>query len=164
MIKAALALVILLASFTTANAAESMKTAINIVEDFSREANILMTSRALAPLDAAVKEAVVEELGRIRLTEPPGKKRSEKVYGLVSSYTGNIADLVRESGGQSEDLADIAGRLDAMRDVMLKKLRAAQASESVEKKMPRPVPSLDLSPHDEPPSAPGDGLGGILYR
>lgn len=161
--RAVLALVILLLTAIGASGAESMKTAINIVEDFTREANILMASRSLAPLSSAAKENAVNELKQIRLTETPGQERSEKVYVVVSSYTGYVVDAVRRADGRTPDIAEIAGRLEDLRADMLKKLKGALDSESVRKREPKPVPSLDLSPHDEPPT-PDNEKSGILFR
>lgn len=163
--KAALALVILLLAFASAQGAESMKTAIDIVEDFTGEAKILMESRGLGTPSTAAKENAVEELRRIQLTERPGAQRSARVNTVVEAYTGYVVDSVRRSEGALPDIAETAERLEALRADMLEDLRAILASESIEKKEPKPVPSLDLSPHDEPPSPPyDDEEGGILYR
>lgn len=149
---------------TSAWCAESMKTAIDIVEDFSREANILMRSRSIAPVSEAARDHAIEELKQIRLTEPPGQDRSKRVYVVVSSYTGYVVDSVRRSGGKKEDVEEITGRLTGLEADMLKKLQTILSAESTAKKEPRPVPSLDLSPHDEPDEPPYDEKGGILYR
>ncbi len=162
--KAALALLILLLLPLKAWSTESVGTALNIVEDFSREANILMESRGLLPLSDADRDRTIEALKQIRLTEAPGRERSEKIYLLVSSYTAGVLESVRASKGKKEAIEEAASRLEGLQKSMLKGLRAAVDAESIEKKEPRPVPSFDLSPHDEPPAAPGNDKEGILFR
>lgn len=142
---------------------ESVGTALNIVEDFSREANILMESRGLKPLSTEARDSTAEELKRLRLTESPGRARSEKIYDLVISYTGGVVDSVKSSKGKREAVEEAASRLEELRAGMLDSLRVSLVAESAEKKEPRPVPSFDLSPHDEP-TTPDDGKGGILFR
>lgn len=142
---------------------ESVGTALNIVEDFSREANILMESRGLKPLSTEARDKTADALKRIRLTESPGKARSEKIYDLVVSYTGGVVESVKASEGDKEALKEAASRLEELRAGMLDSLRVSLVAESGEKKEPRPVPSFDLSPHDEPESA-DDEKGGILFR
>jgi hypothetical protein len=162
--KAAFALLILLLLPLKAWSTESVGTALNIVEDFSREANILIESRGLLPLSSEERERIAETLRQIRLTEAPGRERSEKIYLLVSSYTAGVLESVRASKGNREAVEEAASRLEGLKKSMLVRLRAAVEAESVEKKEPRPVPSFDLSPHDEPPAAPGNDKEGILFR
>ncbi|OGP14594.1 MAG: hypothetical protein A2052_02445 [Deltaproteobacteria bacterium GWA2_54_12] len=162
--KAAFALLILLLFPLCAWSTESIGTALNIVEDFSREANILIESRGFEPLPSAEKNKTTETLKRIRLTEIPGKDRSTKVYGVVSSYTESVVESVRSLKGKREDIEEITARLEKLKSGMLDGLRVSLVAESAEKKEPRPVPSLDLSPHDEPPAAPGNDKEGILFR
>jgi hypothetical protein len=143
---------------------ESMGTALTIVEDFSREANTLMVSRGLNPLSPVGKKKVEETLKQIRLTEVPGKGRSTKVYGVVSSYTERVVETVRTMNSTWSGNEAAVARLEKLRASMLDDLRIALASESVEKKAPTPVPSFDLSPHDEPSGEPDGDKGGILFR
>ncbi len=142
---------------------ESVGTALNIVEDFNREANILMESRGLAPISTAARDRTSEALKQIRLTEAPGKDRSEKIYDLVVSYTATVMESVKASRGKREAIEEAARRLEDLRAGMLDGLRVSLVAESSEKKEPRPVPSFDLSPHDEPETA-DDEKGGILFR
>jgi hypothetical protein len=44
-----------------------------------------MVSRGLNPLSPVAKNKTIDTLKQIRLTEVPGKERSTKVYGVVSS-------------------------------------------------------------------------------
>lgn len=162
--KAAFALLILLLLPMRAWSNESIGEALNIVEDFSREANILMESRDIAPLPADEKNKTTETLKQIRLTVAPGKDRSTKVYGVVSSYTESVVESVRSLKGKREYIEEITARLEKLKSGMLDGLRVSLVAESAEKKEPRPVPSLDLSPHDEPPGAPDGGKEGILFR
>lgn len=162
--KAAFALLIMLLFPINAWSTESIGAALNIVEDFSREANILMISRGFAPLPATEKNRTTETLKQIRLTESPGKDRSTKVYGVVSSYTESVVESVRNLKDKKEDIEEITTRLEKLKAGMLDGLRVSLVAESAEKKEPRPVPSLDLSPHDEPPAAPGNDKEGILFR
>lgn len=162
--KAAFALLILLLFPICAWSTESIAESLNIVEDFSREANILMESRDFPPLPADEKNKTTETLKQIRLTVAPGKDRSEKIYGVVSSYTESVVESVRGLKGKREDIEEITARLEKLKTGMLDHLRVSLVAESAEKKEPRPVPSLDLSPHDEPPAAGGDDKEGILFR
>lgn len=162
--KAAFALLILLLFPLCAWSTESIGNALNIVEDFSREANILMESRDFPPLPTAEKNKTTETLKQMRLTETPGKDRSEKIYGVVSSYTESVVESARSLKGKKEDIEEITKRLEKLKANMLDGLRVALVAESAEKKKPKPVPSLDLSPHDEPPVAPGNDKEGILFR
>lgn len=162
--KTAFVLLIMLLFPLSAWSTESVGTALNIVEDFSREANILMTSRDFRPLLSDEKNKTTETLKQIRLTEAPGKDRSTKIYGVVSSYTESVVESVRNLKGNRKDIEEIITRLEKLKAGMLDGLRFSLVAESAEKKEPRPVPSLDLSPHDEPPAAPGNGKEGILFR
>lgn len=162
--KTAFALLIMLLLPLKAWSTESVGTALNIVEDFSREANILMESHGLLPLSSEDRERTDEALKQIRLTEAPGRERSEKIYLLVSSYTAGVLESVRASKGKKEAVEEAASRLEGLKKSMLEALRAAVDAESVERKEPRPMPSFDLSPHDEPPAAPGNDKEGILFR
>ncbi|MBI2400352.1 MAG: hypothetical protein HYV23_04745 [Deltaproteobacteria bacterium] len=162
--KTVFTLLILLLFPLSAWSNESIGAALNIVEDFSREANILMESRGFPPLPADEKIKTTENLKQIRITETPGKERSAKVYGVVSAYTGGVVESVRSLKGKREDIEEITTRLEKLKSGMLDGLRGSLVAESAEKKEPRPVPSLDLSPHDEPPAAPGNDKEGILFR
>lgn len=162
--KKAFGLLILLLFPVSAWSTESIGAALNIVEYFSREANILIESRGFPPLPDAGKIRTTETLKHIRLTEPPGKDRSTKVYGIVLSHTDGVLESVRGLKGKEKDIEEIATRLEKLKAEMLDDLRVSLVAESVEKKEPRPVPSFDLSPHDEPPGAPGNGKEGILFR
>ena len=156
-------LLVLLFPIKAFSAAESMGTALHIVEDFTREANTLMESRGLNPLSPIAKDKTTDTLKQIRLTEVPGKERSSKVYGVVSSYTERVLKTVRTLNSTwSVNEAGLT-HLEKMRVSMLEGLRTSLDSESAMKKEPRPVPSFDLSPHDEPVS-PGNDRGGILFR
>lgn len=162
--KAVFGLLILLLSPFNAWSTESVGTALNIVDYFNREANILIVSRGFAPLPTDDKNRTTEALKQIRLTQSPGKDRSEKIYGVVLSYTESVMESVRGLQGKEEDVEEVASRLEKLKAGMLDALRVSLAAESAGKKQPRPVPSFDLSPHDEPPAPPGNGKEGILFR
>ena len=160
--KTALTLIMLFLFPVCSWSSESMGTALHIVEDFTREANTLMESRGLHPLSPIATNKTTDTLKQIRLTEVPGKERSSKVYGVVSSYTDRVLTTVRTLNSTwSENEAGLM-HLEKLRVSMLDGLRTSLDSESAVKKVPRPVPSFDLSPHDEPAS-PGNDKGGILF-
>jgi hypothetical protein len=163
--KVIFALLILLLFPFSAWSTESIGDALNIVEDFNREANILMKSRGFPPLPSDEKYKTTEALKHIRLTVAPGRDRSEEVYGIVNSYTGSVVESVRSLKGNKEDIEEIEARLEKLKAGMLDGLRLSLVSESAEKKEPTPVPSFDLSPYDEPPGTPDStDKGGILFR
>ncbi|HBG46027.1 MAG TPA: hypothetical protein DDW94_03465 [Deltaproteobacteria bacterium] len=168
MIRALLLLVFLLLPADLPAQGDAVTTAINIVENFNKEATILMNSSGFTgPSQAAVQKAAAV-LKEIRITEPPGPKRHASVFEAVSSYTGNVLEsievLKNKTAGRKKDLlADKIKRLEKLRTDDLARLSAALYAEAPMEKKPKEVPSIDLSPFDEEPAQP-DGPPGILYR
>lgn len=162
--KTALTLLLVLLFPLYAFSAEPMGVALLIVEDFTMEANTLLASRGLNPLSPIMKDKTAETLRQIGLNEVPGNQRSAKVYGIVSSYTGRVIKTVRTLDSTWSDQETGLMRLEKLRATMLKELRGSLASESANRKEPRPVPGFDLSPHDEPGSLPDNDKGGIMFR
>jgi len=158
-----LLLVLLFPLYAFSAEPEPIGAALLIVEDFTVEANTLLTSRGLNPLSPIMKDRTAETLRQMS-ADSPGRQRSTKVYGVVSSYTGRVMKTVRTLNSTWSDQEAGLMRLEKLRATMLEELRGTLASESANKKEPRPVPGFDLSPHDEPAESPGNGESGIMFR
>lgn len=148
---------------------DAVSTALDIVDNFHKEANILMVAAGLPEVPPAEKERTVSELKTIRITERPGRGRLERVHGIVDAYTARVlgmaeARLEDARGGKEEYAREGLKRLAALRFDELTRLRGTLA---IEEPLPDVRPDLPFSfdptpPHERP--SPPDGPPGILYR
>ncbi len=147
---------------------DSISAAINIVEKFQKEANILMRSAGLLESPDFMARMAVRDLEQARLTETSGVRRSERVYGIVNSFTLDTLNTFESrgmmlSGPERQRHAEAMKRLRDLRSEMLDRLRAQLSSEMPIEAEPEGVPSMDISPYDEEKNLP-DGPPGILFR
>jgi len=170
MVRAALFLflsLLMLPSYAFAQG-DAVSGAINIVENFQKEANILMRSSGLFEVPDFMRNMAVKDLEQIKLTNPPGARRSERVFGIVSSFTMDVVSAVESRGGmlagpERERHADAIRRLRDLRSYELERLRDKLTSEIPPDREPEGIPSMDISPYDEERQLP-DGPPGILFR
>lgn len=146
---------------------DSVSTAIDIVEDFHKDSNRLMTKANLTAPENLRKKAI-GDLEGIRLTETPGPKRFDHVYGVVDGYTRAVMSHFETSatkvhGPAYEALRNGLRELRTMRESSLSGLKESQKFETPAEKRIKPVPSLDTPPYEKTPTEP-DGAPGIWYR
>jgi len=147
---------------------DAVSSAISIVENFQKEANILMRSAGITEAPDFMGRMALRDLEQIRLTEPPGVRRSERVYGIVNSFTTDVIGTVESrgmmlSGPERERHSDAMKRLRELRSEVLERLRDRLSSDIPRDSEPEGVPSMDISPYDEERQLP-DGPPGILFR
>lgn len=128
-----------------------------------------MGAAGLPEVTPADKDKTISELKQIRMTERPGRKRLERVHGVVESYTAGVlgtveSRLVDAPGEKAEYLREGLERLTALRFDELARLRETLATEEPSPGRRPDLPfSFDPTPPHERPSPP-DGPPGILYR
>lgn len=147
---------------------DAVSSAINIVENFQKEANILMRSSGLFEVPDFPRNMAIRDLEDIRRTEPPGVRRSERVYSIVNSFTQDVIGQAESRGmalmgPERARHADSIRRLRDLRSESLDRLRERLSAEMPQKTEPEGVPSMDISPYDEERQLP-DGPPGILFR
>lgn len=156
-------LVLLVPAYALAQG-DSVSAAINIVEDFHKEATILMGGLDAADIaPEAQLEKVKRELENIRRTESPGKKRFDKVYEITDGYTEGIIQAVAGLSEKRPGMKEAEQRLKDLKSGRMAALSETLRFESPKKNIIKPVPSIDGSPHENSPSGPA-GPPGIWFR
>lgn len=151
--------------------ADSISTAINIVESFEAESRA-----ALAGLDpkqtavlsknlSAERARAVDELKTLGWTHAPGDIRYRRTLNIVDSFTGGVIDGLQALNGRltATDAArahESIKRLTELKVSLLKELNVSRKNELAGEKQERPVPLIDRSPFDTTPGEPP----GIWYR
>lgn len=148
---------------------DAVSTALDIVENFHKEANILMGAAGLSEVPPAEKERAVSELREIRVTEVPGRMRLERVHGVVDTYTSSVLGMVESRLGEAQGAkkGHMRDGLKRLADLRLDETIRLMRTIDIEEPSPEVRPDLpftfDPTPPYERPSPP-DGPPGILYR
>ncbi len=151
--------------------ADSISTAINIVEGFEVEVNTLLDK--LGPKETAAtrkslseeRVKAVDELKTLGWTHAPGDIRYRRTFNIVDSYSGRILAAV---GALNKRLPLSAGarvqetvrKLTELKGASLTDLNESRKNELAGEKAVRPVPLIDRSPFD---TTPGEAPG-MWYR
>ena len=166
MVKRVLFVLILLFIITYGSAlADSVSTAIRVVDDFYKETSQLLKGLLLEKdlstfQDHSIreKEKTIAEIKRIRWTEDPGKRRAQHIMRIVDLYTREQIESVKGLVPEDEErLRDVINRLSAKREEVLSELTESFKYEVPRKKKIRPVPSIDISPFEDQPEG-GRGI------
>lgn len=148
--------------------ADSISTAINIVEGFAVESNSLLDK--LGPKETAgirksfseERVRAVDELKTLGWTHAPGDIRYRHTLNIVDSYTGRVITAVgalnkRLSGARVQETVR---KLTELKGVFITELNESRKNELAGEKSIRPVPLIDRSPFD---TTPGEAPG-MWYR
>lgn len=149
--------------------ADSISTAINIVEGFEVESNTLLDK--LGPKETVVlrkslseeRVRAVDELKTLGWTHAPGDIRYRRTLNIVDSYTGRVIAAVGALNKRLPSGARVqesVRKLTELKGVFLTELNESRKNELAGEKAIRPVPLIDRSPFD---TTPGEAPG-MWYR
>lgn len=156
----------------TAFAEDSVSTSLRIVKDFHAASMSMLADFGKdegLKADFTLKKAEAEaRLEKLKVTEPPGKRRFDEVYSITEAFTESLLaslkdikqDMAREDKAGFEDA--LKG-LEGVREENLEELRVALKAESPEEEKREPVPVIDQSPYEKNPESP-EGPSGIWFR
>lgn len=158
-------------SASTTACADSISTAINIVEGFEKESGTLLDKldpKGTPGLKKAFSEErvkAVSELKTLGWTHAPGEIRFRRTSRIVDSYTGRIITAVegldkRLPASAAPVIKESVKRLADLKRELLTELKESRKNEIAGEKELRPVPLIDRSPFD---TTPGEAPG-IWYR
>lgn len=142
-------------------AADSVTTGLTIVEGFHNGMQALM--KDLPPgIDAAVLVARSEagmndaenQLKSIQRAVAPGRRRYQRVYNIIDTYTEDvIASVERSAGAVSQAdkprLEQVIEKLASLKEAKIKSLEETFKNETYVRDREKPVPVIDR-PHSGP--------------
>lgn len=158
-------------SISSAVYADSISTAINIVEGFEAESNnilVKLDSKETAGIRKSSSEEsarAVDELKTLGWTHAPGDIRYRRTFNIVDSYTDRVISAVtaldkRAQVSNGARVQESVKRLKELKGTFLTELDESRKKELAGEKPVRPVPLIDRSPFD---TTPGEAPG-MWYR
>lgn len=152
----ALIFVLLILASPRLACADGVSSGLSIVEDFHAGMQALLKDApqddkevsAIAAGAGQGREKAAADLNVIQRTEAPGRRRSQRIYGIVDNYTGMVlksfVDLsARRSASGAARLDAIIDKLASLKETRMKALEEILRGESGEKRGEKPVPAID---------------------